>query len=292
VVSAIRFLDVWEEDKKRIEKLQFWKEVKGQHGFPEDIKVWHIHPLGLVENFYEPSGLITLEMLNVVNPGGTDAHHRLILPFLNKYAPLYQINTPLRIAHFLAQVSHESGIRSIEENTGYSITKARELWGCRAQSSGASGYNRQTDSCDTSVIRSKLWTDAAHYTNQPVNLLNYVYGNRMGNGPESSGDGYKYRGRGVIQLTGKSNYIAVTTHHNRENPDDIRDFVANPELLVNDIQYGIESAFIYCTRIRSGFLSAADRDDVRAVTQVVNGGVIGLSDRTARLARLKTHMGI
>jgi predicted chitinase len=113
VVSAIRFLDVWEEDKKRIEKLQFWKEVKGQHGFPEDIKVWHIHPLGLVENFAK-SGCgckkeFTVELFQQFAPNAQIDKIREYLPEFIRMFERYGITSCLGKAHLLAQLLHESG---------------------------------------------------------------------------------------------------------------------------------------------------------------------------------------
>jgi predicted chitinase len=148
-------------------------------------------------------------------------------------------------------------------------------------------YDAGRDDCILGRLsnRTKLWTESASYAGNPEKLFSYVYSSRMGNGDEDSGDGYKYRGRGIIQLTGKDNYKKYNQIHNSTNPDDEQDFLANPDLIVNHIKYGIESAFVYCNM--NNFNAAADRDDVIETTQIVNGGQNGIADRTARLKTLK-----
>jgi predicted chitinase len=111
----------------------------------------------------------------------------------------------------------------------------------------------------------------------------------MGNGDEASGDGYKYRGRGMMQLTGKNLYKKFTTTHNKKNPADQRDFEANPELL-NELAYGVESAFFYWDS--RNINAIADTDNLTKVTIAVNGGTNGLTDREARLKRIKKELGI
>jgi len=294
--SNIRPEKVWEEEKKRIEKLLWWDKVAGNHGFPakDQITVWHVHPLGLIENFYESeqTQLITLEMLNVACPEGSPQYHQSILNHMNKYAPLYDINTPIRIAHFLAQVAHESKFKTREEDGNYNPRRMRQIFGCRLKTDKTSGYNPNTDDCDTSRLRPKLWTEEGNYAHNARNLLSYVYADRMENGSEPSQEGYKYRGRGIIQLTGKKNYRITTQFFNEKNPDDIQDFVENPHLISESLKYGIASAFIYVTKIGTGFLVAADSDNVTNTTIAVNGALTGLGDRTERLNNLKNLMGI
>ncbi len=96
----------------------------------------------------------------------------------------FQINTPLRLCHFLAQCAHESGnFKAVTENLNYSPVSLLKVFGKYFNEKNVEAYARK-----------------------PEKIANLVYGNRMGNGPESSGDGFKYRGRGYIQLTGKVNY--------------------------------------------------------------------------------------
>ena len=118
------------------------------------------------------------------------------------------------------------------------------------------------------------------------NLGSYVYADRMGNGDEASREGYMYRGRGMLQVTGKSEYQRFTNVHNQRNPTDIQDFIANPDLLVSSIDYGVESAFVFWfSKTGQGgakLFEVAKSGSVADVTQMVNGGQNGYLDRNSR----------
>ncbi|UNE63763.1 glycoside hydrolase family 19 protein [Xanthomonas oryzae] len=278
----------WEKEKDRIESLQWWSDVKTTPALPGDAKVYAFHPIGLISNFNrENNQLITLEMLRAANPTGDESYHELIIPMLNEYAPVYGINTPLRIAHFLAQTGHESGFKIREENGNYSALRMRQIFGCKG---GQKNYVTATDSCKIGKLRDKLWTDESAYANNAKNLLSYVYANRMGNGDEASQDGYTYRGRGLIQLTGKAMYRNYMNYHNNALPADQKDFISSPDLISSELRYGVESAFWYCNA--NNFSAAADADDLTKTTIIVNGGENGMPDRRKRLDSLKSIMGI
>jgi predicted chitinase len=230
---------------------------------------------------------ITREMLKAAEAGNTDAYYDSIVGAMNDYATAYAITTPLRIAHFLSQIAHESAFKVVEEKGSFSAKRMHEVFGCKG---GPKNYDSATDDCKSGRLRDKLWTDQAQYANNAQNLLSYVYASRFGNGDDASGDGYRYRGRGMIQLTFKDNYAAFTTAHNQKNPADQRDFVANPDLLVSETKYGVESAFYFWDANRVN--EKADADDVEAVTIAVNGGLNGLPDRKARLQKVKAVLGI
>jgi putative chitinase len=166
-------------------------------------------------------------------------------------AAKFEINTPLRLAHFLAQCGHESGgFRLAKENLNYS---AKGLVGT---------FNKYF----------KTEADAKPYERQPVKIANRVYGGRMGNGPESSGDGSKFCGRGYIQLTGKDNYTSFGKSINE-------DVCSNPEKIATD--YALLSAAWFFNK--NGLHKMADGgagvDTVKAITKRVNGGYIGIDDR-------------
>jgi putative chitinase len=169
----------------------------------------------------------------------------------------YQINTPLRVSHFLAQVLHESGnLKFTKENLNYSsigLTKT---------------FNKY-------FLTEEV---AKPYARQPNKIANKVYANRMGNGDEASGDGGKFIGRGYIQLTGRDNYTAISKSLGV-------DFIAKPELL-ETVKYAALSAGWFWDKNKLNTL--ADADDVLSVTKRVNGGTHGLDDRKAKLAKLKT----
>lgn len=163
----------------------------------------------------------------------------------------FAVNTPLRLAHFLAQCGHESGgFKFKSENLNYSAEILRKVF-------------------------PKYFPDivvAKQYERKPEAIASRVYGGRMGNGPEASKEGFKYKGRGYIQLTGKDNYKAFDA----TVPEDI---LANPDLVAT--QYPLLSAawFWNSRKLNSIADQGATDDVVTKVTKLVNGGTIGLADR-------------
>ena len=166
-------------------------------------------------------------------------------------AAKFAINTPLRLAHFLAQCGHESGgFRATQENLNYS---AKGLMG---------------------IFKKYFPTQALaeQYQRNPQKIASKVYGGRMGNGPESTQEGYKFRGRGYIQLTGKENYTAFGKAINE-------DMVSNPDKVASS--YALLSAAWFFNK--NGLHKMADEGSsdtvVTKITKRVNGGTIGLADR-------------
>jgi putative chitinase len=162
----------------------------------------------------------------------------------------FEINTPLRLAHFLAQAGHESGgFKITTENLNYSAAGLQSIF-------------------------KKYFTpeSAKEYQRKPEKIANIVYANRMGNSTQASGEGYKFRGRGYIQLTGKDNYTAF----DKTVEDDI---LANPDLVAT--KYPLLSAAWFFHK--NGLHKIADEGAtdlvVTKVTKRVNGGTIGLADR-------------
>jgi putative chitinase len=163
----------------------------------------------------------------------------------------FGINTPLRLAHFLAQCGHESGgFKLTQENLNYS---AKGLLGVFKK-----------------YFPTQALADA--YARKPEKIANRVYGSRMGNGDEASGEGYKFRGRGYIQLTGKQNYTAFDA----AVEDNI---LANPDLVSS--KHALSSAAWFWKK--NGLSLIADTGSstevVTKITKRVNGGTIGLADR-------------
>jgi len=182
------------------------------------------------------------------------------LPFLNMTMVKRDINTPVRQAMFLSQLAHESGnFRFVVENLNYSADALRRVFG---------------KYFPTEAL-------ANEYARQPERIANRVYADRMGNGPEASGDGWKYRGRGLIQLTGKNNYASFSMQADNNALVD-PDLVAQPELAV-------DSAGWFWTTNRLNQL--ADTGDVKAVTRRINGGFNGLADREAKYNKLIVLLG-
>ncbi|WP_436892942.1 glycoside hydrolase family 19 protein [Siccibacter turicensis] len=253
-----------------------WMKAVSEKGVALGPEVWHMHPVVFLDELLS-SNLITLEMVLAANLNENKLQCERVLPYLNKYAKAYKMEDKKEIAHFLSQIGHESGFSITEENLNYSAKGMRRIFGCIK---GPAQYNKNTDDCNLGRLRDKLWTQESSYAHKPENLANYVYASRMGNDGESSGDGYKYRGRGMIQLTGKDGYRYFTNKHNEMSPDDKRDFVEQPDLVISDTEYGVESAFSFW--VSKGLNKTARTLSVQDVTQKVNGGQNGYSDRLQR----------
>jgi len=165
-------------------------------------------------------------------------------------AAKFNITNVLRLAHFLAQCGHESGgFKAVSENLNYS---AKGLLGIFPKYFNA--------------------TTAAQYERKPEMIASRVYGSRMGNGDESTKEGFKFRGRGYIQLTGKSNYAGFAKFIGE-------DTVANPDLVASKYPLASAAFFFNNNKLWSICDRGADDATVTAVTKRVNGGTIGLSDR-------------
>ena len=180
---------------------------------------------------------------------------------LNEILPEYGIDTPQRVAAFIAQCAHESGgFKFLKENLNYRAVSLRKTF-------------------------PKYFPDdaiAAAYANKPQMIANRVYANRMGNGPEESGDGFRYCGRGLIQLTGRDNYA----------------------FFAGSLDIPIEEAAEYLETFEGAVQSAcwfwetnnlnqwADKDDILTLTKRINGGTIGLEDRKKHYEHAKHVLGL
>jgi putative chitinase len=231
------------------------KEFQAKHGLPADgivgPKTWEmimgqsgvsIAPVAPAP--IAPVGGLKLDKLKGHIP---DA----VIAMIPDTAAKFQINTPLRLAHFLAQCGHESGgFRVTQENLNYS---AKGLAG---------------------IFKKYFPTEAAAtpYARQPQKIANKVYANRMSNGSEASGDGYKFRGRGYIQLTGRDNY----TQFGKAIGEDIAN---NPDVVSSN--YALLSAAWFWSKNGLNKLADGGATDqtVTSITKRVNGGTIGLADR-------------
>ena len=159
--------------------------------------------------------------------------------------------TPFRTAHFFGQTGHETGgFKIFSENLNYSVNGLKKVFG--------------------KYFPGNL---AEEYARNPEKIANRVYGNRMGNGDEASGDGYKFRGRGALQLTGKNNYKSFSKFLN--NPDILED----PALVAN--QDAFESAIFFCDRNKLWKICDQGMSDatITKLTKRINGGTNGLEHR-------------
>lgn len=177
------------------------------------------------------------------------------LPYFIKSTDEFNINTPLRLAHFIAQTGHESqGFTKLSEGLNYSESALLATYPSRITEAQAKAYGR----------------NSAHKADQQK-IANIIYANRNGNGNAASGDGYKYRGRGILQITGRANYRALG-------------YESDPAVL-ELIPDAVRSAAEWWSN--HNLNAVADKDDLRAITRTINGGYNGLDDRASRLAIAK-----
>jgi putative chitinase len=258
-----------EEVKKLQAKLGLAADGVFGPGTEKEVKKWQIEhdltPDGLVGDgtwskmFGESTSPVSVITEPAPVPNGTGLKleklrghiPESVIAMIPDTAAKFGINTPLRLAHFLAQCGHESGgFRATQENLNYS---AKGLMG---------------------IFKKYFPTQALaeQYQRKPEAIASRVYGGRMGNGAEATKEGYKFRGRGYIQLTGKDNYTAFGKAINE-------DMVSNPDKVATN--YALLSAAWFFTK--NGLHKIADTGSsdqvVTQITKRVNGGTIGLADR-------------
>ena len=205
---------------------------------------------------------ITIEQIKKIAPGAPDKAAGEFVDTFNKWSDKFGITTPLRAAHFISQCIHECAeLKAFEENLNYSEKGLLKVF--------PKYFNSAT---------------AKQYARKPEKIANRIYANRMGNGNESSGDGWKYKGRGAIGLTGRSNYLAYST-----SGFCIGDLIAHPEWLAKSPGCYKSAMWFWWN---NGLNTIADTGDVNAVTKRVNGGYNGLDSRKKYLARAKGALGI
>ena len=205
---------------------------------------------------------ITLDQLRRLAPNARSSYRQA---FENGAAVLERADisaSPLRVAHFMAQVLHECHGLSVQiESLNYSAPRLPQVWPSRFQPRGP--------------------LDPAAFAHNEEKLGNEVYGGRMGN--DLPGDGFKYRGRGLLQLTGKESYRDATSALRAQNAA-APDLVTTPDDVFS-AQWCL--AVAAAEWVAKGCNAFADQDNVQRVTRAINGGLIGLSDRMEWLRRTK-----
>ncbi|MCL2829441.1 MAG: glycoside hydrolase family 19 protein [Betaproteobacteria bacterium] len=201
--------------------------------------------------------MITPELLVAAGTGVTAVDARISAEFLGEAAVIAAINTPRRVACFLGQLGHECPrFRSTHEDLHYSADRLRNVW-------------------------PRHFPDqyiAEAYAFSPVKIGNRAYANRMGNGDEASGDGYRFRGRGYLQLTGRENYAAASA----ALFGDAR-LLDAPDLAIEPETAARVAAWFWT---RSNCNALADALALSAITRAINGGMNGYDDRAERTARV------
>lgn len=189
------------------------------------------------------------------------------LEAVQKTCDEFEINTPQRVASFIAQTAHESGgYTMLTENLNY---RAATLAACWPNRFAVLGADKKPVKENGKLVPSGVANSIA---GKPELIANLVYSSRMGNGPAESGEGWKYRGRGLKQLTGKDNYTRCGTALGL-------DLVSNPDLLLEPMAAARSAGWFWKSNNLSTF---ADAGDIKGMTKKINGGFIGLEDREKR----------
>ena len=203
--------------------------------------------------------IITLQQLTIIlhkNPKTL-----MWLPIVNSNLPKWNIDTPQRVAAFLSQCAHESlDFTVLKENLNYGADGLVKFFGKYFSATAASYAQRR-----------------------PEVIANKVYANRMGNGDEASGDGFRFRGRGLIQITGKTNYTAYSKFMYND------DRVVTTSTMLEDPEEALKSAIWYWDSRNLNDL--ADKEDISGITKAINGGLNGLADRQSRYSEALKALG-
>jgi putative chitinase len=206
--------------------------------------------------------LVTVDQVNQLAPSARSSYREAFAAGQSVLDQFAISANALRVAHFMAQILHESGGFTIQfENLNYSAERLPKVWPTRFQPKGP--------------------LDPSAYAHNPEKLANEVYGRRMGN--VAPNDGFTYRGRGLMQLTGKDSYAQATTILRQTFPE-APDFVNAPDEVLSPA---------WCLKVAAAEWSAkqcnamADSDNIQAVTKAINGGLIGLAERIEWSKRTK-----
>jgi putative chitinase len=211
--------------------------------------------------------MITGQQLKAICPNLKQDRADALAALMSKSFPKYEINTPARIQAFIAQVAHESGEFTIKTESMNYTTPERlvAIWPSRFNMDGSNGKHNAHD-----------------YIKNQEKLANLVYSGRMGNGDAASGDGFRYRGGGNMQLTGKESYEKYAKFIGK-------DVGETADLVRSTDEYALDSA-CWEFAIDKQLNDEADRGEFITITKRINGGTIGLEERQKYYARAKTQI--
>jgi len=258
------------EEQKRIENLVWWDDVKVGVSDLSGASVFHVHPIGLLGNFCKCKFQFTLTMMHRLFPRADCDALQEVADELNAHLEAYKLDTPLRRTHFFAQVMQETGA-SLSREEGFiwkaSALKTFSYFRKHSDKASAHGYHEVRPIKADGTPMGQADFEA---------IANGAYGGRaeLGNGDYASGDGWRYRGRGLKQLTGRANYKALTKWHatlQSEWPQEILDFEANPELLVQPKYAARSAAYFWVDRALHEIADkGSTATQVNSITAIVN----------------------
>ncbi|MDR6485511.1 UNVERIFIED_ORG: putative chitinase [Burkholderia sp. 1988] len=269
----------WKCELERIRKLQWWDSVKGKvEGFPSSPVVNHIHPVALIGNFSAKRGFITLAMLRKVwqNAAVPDERLQGIADEINANGEHYYLNTEVRLTHFFAQVFQEAGPGCIlEEDLRYYTPSRLRIF----------RYFQHNPA------EAELYGYHPPRSGDAEAIANRAYAGKNGNNVNvASGDGWRYRGRGLKQTTGRGNYRAFTNGYAKYWNSDFQNFEVNPELLATT-KYGTRSGVYYWLShklydIADQTTEANADSKVDAITTLINRNTDSYALRRANYHRI------
>jgi predicted chitinase len=256
-------LPVWKAEKTRIDALRFWQGTAGIT--PASANVYHLHPVGLVGNFHRNGFQFTLAMMQHIFPSASVATLQAAMAELNAHIELFKLDKPLRREHFMAQIRREAG-PSLAVHDGESLNYPPDRLRLKF-----SYFQAHPD-------ESELYGRTADHPADQEAIANRAYANRNGNGDIASGDGWKYRGRGLIQITGRTQYQHFTEWHRQNSsgwPDEANLDFLNDYTLVGEVKYAVRSAAAYWinNRMYETADQGATEGDVDNITRAINPGL-------------------
>jgi predicted chitinase len=263
------YIEMLKKEKKRIENLSFFNECRTIPDFPQSDMVYVINPIGLVNEFSNCK--ITMEQLKQIFKNATQIQLEGVCNEINKDCKKYELDTPLKRAHFFAQVYGETGssMKPINESWEYSPEALKSF----------SKYYREhpLEAIEDGYLRDK--GKIIRSANQE-NIGKKHFGKLNGNRTEYPEDGYNFRGRGLIQLTGYEKYSKFKEEYNLYWEGMPPDTVNNPDI-INEFPYSIRSAIWFWAFYRKAYFEAKNEQDSTLVkiTALINGGSTGIDDR-------------
>ena len=262
----------WQHEKGRIQQLVFWPDVAGQHGFPSGANVHHLHPVGFVDNFMsKTSGRITIEMLRQIFTRAPDERLRLVVTGINAEIERSHLDSELRLTHFFGQVLQEVGAdMTFRENLSYS---ANGLYGSRFAYYRGNRERSERDAFNEEAVANNAYADA---NRSP----------RFQLGNTEPGDGWRYRGRGLKQTTGRDNYRRFTRDHERIWGERI-DFESEPDKLDEPL-YAVRSGLTFWVgnRLYEFADQGVTEDAADQITNVINSGTGTYAERWENVQRI------
>lgn len=264
-------------ERERINKYVFWEELADKAVTNSDV-IWHFHPVEFVRAAMAKFPLIvTLSMLKKVFAAGDDLKLQLLAGELNLNLSEYKLDSPLRLSHFFAQVRVEVGDRyTLVESLNYRPAKllSYSYFSMRPNEADLYGFKPGVQRANQVEIANRAYNGVTGVTS-------------LGNGDVASGDGWRFIGRGLKQLTGRYNYTEFTKVYPEIWPGETPDFVSNPELLEQP-KYALRSAVFFW--LKNKLFEVADKGDapefVNAITAKINFYTSSYGDRRLQFRRI------